>query len=80
MKTAVSVPDEVYLKAERLAKNAGRSRSEVYSTALREYVARHELDDVTDAVNRTVDDLGKDAGLDGFGRQAAGIVLGSSEW
>jgi metal-responsive CopG/Arc/MetJ family transcriptional regulator len=80
MKTAVSVPDDVFNRAERLARNAGRSRSEVYSAALREYVARHEPDEVTEAVNRTIEDLGDEAALDGFGREAAGRVLDASEW
>ena len=41
MKTAVSVPDDLFAQADRLAKRSRRSRSEVYSAALREYVARH---------------------------------------
>ncbi len=61
MKTAVSVPDDVFARAERLARAAGRSRSDVYSAALREYVARHEPDDVTEAVNRVIEDLTKKA-------------------
>ena len=34
MKTAVSIPDEVFEKVERLARRARRSRSEVFSAAL----------------------------------------------
>jgi metal-responsive CopG/Arc/MetJ family transcriptional regulator len=52
MKTAVSIPDEVFEKAERLARRAGRSRSQVFSDALREYVARHAPDEVTEAMDR----------------------------
>ena len=37
MKTAVSIPDDVFERAERLAKRARHSRSEVFSRALREY-------------------------------------------
>lgn len=40
MRTAVSVPDDVFPKAERLAKREGRSRSQACSAALREYVTR----------------------------------------
>jgi metal-responsive CopG/Arc/MetJ family transcriptional regulator len=36
MKTAVSVPDDLFAQADRLAKRSRRSRSEVYSAALRE--------------------------------------------
>ena len=45
MKTAVSIPDEIFEKVERLAASEQRSRSEVYSAALREYVARHAPDE-----------------------------------
>lgn len=80
MKTAVSVPNDVFEQAEKLARSAGRSRSEVYSTALREYVARHAVDDVTEAVNQVVERLGHDTETDGFLRHAATSTLGNTEW
>ena len=60
MKTAVSIPDEVFEKVERLAQRARRSRSEVYSAALTEYVARHASDEVTEAMDRVCDQVGGD--------------------
>jgi metal-responsive CopG/Arc/MetJ family transcriptional regulator len=48
MKAAVSIPDEVLAKAERLARRSKRSRSELFSAALSEYVARHAPDEVTE--------------------------------
>lgn len=60
MKTAVSIPDEVFDQVERLARRGRRSRSEVYSAALREYVARHAPDEVTEAMNRVCDAVGTD--------------------
>jgi metal-responsive CopG/Arc/MetJ family transcriptional regulator len=80
MKTAVSVPNDVFVKAEQLAQAAGRSRSDVYSAALREYVARHDPDEVTQAINRAMDELGDDATPDEFVRSAARKVLKDSEW
>jgi len=80
MKTAVSVPDDVFQKAEHLARREGRSRSEVYSAALREYVARHAPDEVTESIDRAMADLGDDAGSDGFLRAAASTRLAASEW
>jgi predicted transcriptional regulator len=47
MKTAISIPDDVFEDAERLARRLGHSRSQLYSRALREFVARHEPDHVT---------------------------------
>lgn len=78
MKIAVSVPDDVFERAERLARRAGRSRSEVYSSALREYVARHAPDEVTEAVDRVVADVGDTA--DPFVREAGTRLLESTEW
>ncbi|MBA3235452.1 MAG: hypothetical protein H0T59_05590, partial [Chloroflexi bacterium] len=54
MKTAVSVPDDVFDRAEALARRERRSRSDVYSSALREYVARHAPDEVTDELDRVI--------------------------
>jgi metal-responsive CopG/Arc/MetJ family transcriptional regulator len=77
MKTAVSVPDDVFERVERLARRAGRSRSEVYSAALREYVARHGPDEVTDALNAVVEAAGEP---DPFALAAGERVLQSDEW
>jgi metal-responsive CopG/Arc/MetJ family transcriptional regulator len=78
MKTAVSVPDEVFERAERLARRSGRSRSEVYSAALREYVARHAPDEVTDALDRIVGEM--DPSGEPFVSEAGRRVLEASEW
>ena len=60
MKTAVSIPDEIFERAEHLARRAGRSRSDMYSTALKEYIERHAPEDVTDAMNRVCDAIGQE--------------------
>ncbi len=51
MKTAISVPDEVFEAADRAAKKLGVSRSELYSTAVYEYIERHRVEDVTSRLN-----------------------------
>ena len=78
MKTAVSIPDEVFARVERLARRARRSRSAVYSAALQEYVARHAPDEITDAVNRVCETLSDER--DGFATVAARRVLERTEW
>jgi metal-responsive CopG/Arc/MetJ family transcriptional regulator len=80
MKTAVSVPNDVFEKAERLARREGRSRSEVYSTALREYVDRHSPDELTASIDSALTDLGDGAASDPFVRATAAASLRSSEW
>ena len=78
MKTAVSVPDDVFDRAEALARREKRSRSEVYSAALCEYVARHAPDDVTEALDRVVAEV--EEADDSFIRVAAERVLRATEW
>jgi metal-responsive CopG/Arc/MetJ family transcriptional regulator len=78
MKTAVSIPDEVFAKAERLARRSRRSRSELFSAALSEYVARHAPDEVTEAINRVCADIGEPT--DPFVAASNRRVLERSEW
>ncbi len=79
MKTAVSVPDDLFAQVDRLAHRSRRSRSEVYSAALREYVARHAPDEVTARLDAVVAEAG-DAGTEAFGARASRLTLGVDEW
>ena len=47
MKTAISIPDEVFDAAEEMAQRLGMSRSQLYVTALREYLDAHRSRGVT---------------------------------
>lgn len=78
MKTAVSIPNDVFERAERLAHRERRSRSEVYSAALREYVARHSPDEITERLNLVVADI--DEAVDPFIGTAAARILENTEW
>ena len=78
MKTAVSIPDEVFEKAERLARRARLSRSAIFSAALKEYVARHAPDEVTEAMNRVCDEVGDRP--ESFVVAASRRVLENTEW
>lgn len=78
MKTAVSIQDQVFEKAERLARRTRKSRSQLFSDALQEYVARHAPDEITDAMDRVWAELG-DA-RDEFVSWAARRALKRCEW
>jgi hypothetical protein len=78
MKTAVSIPDEVFQGAERLARRTKKSRSQLFSDAVREYVARHAPDEVTEAMDRVCADLGHPS--DKFVSSAARRILEQTEW
>lgn len=62
MKTAVSVPDDIFKQADRLARRQRKSRSRLYSDAITEYVARHDPDWITEKLNEVADDV--DTSLD----------------
>ncbi len=78
MKTAISVPDDVFADAERLARRLKKSRSQLYSSALREFVARHADDRVTETLNEVVATTG-DA-RDDFAPTAGRRTLKRVDW
>jgi predicted transcriptional regulator len=78
MKTAVSIPDDVFARVERLARRTRKSRSRLFSDALREYVARHSADEVTDAMNKVCKELG--GSKDPFVTAASRRTLERIEW
>jgi predicted transcriptional regulator len=51
MKTAISIPDEVFESAEKLAEKLGTSRSNLYTQALSDFVAQHAYDGVAEKLN-----------------------------
>lgn len=69
MKTAISVPDDVFDQAEKAAKRLGLSRSELFTRAVQEFLATRAEQNVTksydaafgDAVESDVDDLRREA-------------------
>ena len=79
MKTAISIPDEIFEGAERLARRLKRSRSELYSRAIADYVARHAPDEVTEKMNDVVGDVGKEP-TDEFVAKAGRKALKRVEW
>ncbi len=78
MKIAISIPDDIFRDAELLASELHCSRSQLYSRAVKEYVARRSSDRVTEALNAACAD--EDEGDLEFLRSAAEQVLEGSEW
>ena len=78
MKTAVSIPDNVFEKAEHLARRMKKSRSQLFSNAIEEYVDRHAPDRVTEAMNKACAEIG--AETDFFVSEASHRILEHSEW
>lgn len=78
MKTAVSIPDEIFERTERLARQTKQSRSRIYSDALSEYLARHSPDEITRAADRACSHIG-DAD-DSFATSASHRILARNQW
>ena len=78
MKTAISIPDDTFNEADRLARRLGKSRSELYREAVAEYLARHAPEAITEAMNRTLNQVGESP--EPFARAAARRVLERTEW
>lgn len=78
MKTIVSIPSEVFESADRLARRTRKSRNQLFSDALTEYLARHAPDEVTEAMNRVCDEVEETKDL--FVSSAARRILRQSEW
>ena len=64
VKTAISVPDDVFDEAEEFAANHGVSRSELYVTALRGYLQQSRNERVTEKLNAVYGDESKDQYLE----------------
>ena len=62
MKTAVSIPDEVFEAAEKAAKRLGVSRSELYANAVREFIERYRRENITEKLDEIYADA--EQGLD----------------
>ena len=78
MKTAISVPDGIFKKAERLARRLRKSRSQLYSEAVAEYLLRHDPDAITEQMNRVCEAV--DTRSDALVADAARRILERTEW
>jgi len=59
MKTAVSIPDPLYEKADNLADRLHLSRSRLYAIALERFIRDHDESTVTDQMDRFIEEHGQ---------------------
>lgn len=78
MRTTISIPDSVYTDAERLARRLGKSRSQLCSEAVAEYVIRHDTETLTEAMNKVCDSV--DVHCDSAFSSMTRRILERSEW
>lgn len=78
MKTAISIPDDVFEHAERAAKRLGVSRSELFTRAVREYLGASRDASVTASYDEAF--AADDDELQEFRRETTRQELLSIEW
>ena len=59
MKTAISLPDDLFVRADKYAQDKGLSRSALIAEALREYIDRHKSRDITSQLNAAIASSGQ---------------------
>lgn len=79
MKVAVSIPDDLFEEAEAVALRTKQPRSRLYAQALRDYLANHSPDRITELANAAADAL-QDDRPDPFLAEAARRIFRDSEW
>lgn len=60
MKTAVSLPDQLYEEAERTAQSLGIPRSQLFAKALEEFIALHKRENITERLNQVYAKVSQD--------------------
>ena len=78
MKTAVSIPDELFESAEGLARRLGMTRSELYAEALRDYLREHRGEGITERLDEVYG--AEESDLDPVVARLQGRSLPEDEW
>lgn len=52
MKTAVSLPDQLYQEAEKTAHSMGIPRSQLFARALEDFITLHKRENITERLNK----------------------------
>jgi predicted transcriptional regulator len=78
MKTALSIPDDIFEQGERLARRLHTSRSQLYARALADFVVQHDDDQITSSMDEVIREVGTE--VDPFTRRAASQTLRQVEW
>jgi metal-responsive CopG/Arc/MetJ family transcriptional regulator len=78
MKTAISIPDKLFREAETAARKKKMSRSQLYSTALAEYLKEQAMGAQVAKINEICDRMGSP--LDPALERAQFDVLEREQW
>jgi metal-responsive CopG/Arc/MetJ family transcriptional regulator len=82
MKTAISIPDQVFELAEKMAKRLSMSRSQLYTKAIEAFIQSQRDDQVTEILNKVYAEQESELDSRLQDMQTASIIsgAGSDEW
>ena len=80
MKTAISIPDDVFRRAERFAKKMRLSRSQLYTKAIEAMLKAADQADVRASYDRAFGPEASSDDTDALRREAATRQLRAVEW
>jgi hypothetical protein len=80
MKTAISIPDEIFEQAERLAKSRGWSRSELYASAVSAFVNSERFSGVREKLDSVYGDCADDSAVEPLLADAQARSIAKEKW
>lgn len=78
MKTAISIPDELFQNADKTAKELGISRSELYAKAIRHFLEERHRQQIVNQLNAFYET--HDSRLDPALARMQSLSIGRSGW
>ena len=78
MKTAISLPDDVFAASDALAKRLGLSRSALIAAALTEFLAKHQTSKISERLDAVYS--AEESRVDAATAGAQRATLRRSEW
>ena len=78
MKTAISIPDEVFTQAEKFAHGHSMTRSALFTVAVDEYIHHHREENVTQKLDQVY--ATENSSLDPVFARLQSLSLPKEEW
>ncbi len=78
MKTAISIPDQVFSRADRFARHRNMTRSALFTIAVEEFIQHHQHDDITEKLNEVY--TKNDSSLDPVLNEIQSLSLSKEDW
>ena len=82
MKTAISIPDELFEKVDELAAESHRSRSQIFADAVRAYLDQRKSESMLKALNEVYSEVetGEEASVRKGAKKRYAKTLKGSKW